>query len=66
MPRSNKLPSLTWLLKCKPEVLIPFDLELNKKTSLCIPKVVINQKGQYINPKFALKAARARKKQVKK
>ena len=45
---------------------MPFDLELNKKTSLCIPKVVINQKDQYINPKFALKAASARREQVKK
>ena len=44
---------------------MPFDLERNKKTSLCIPKVVIKQKGQNINPKFALKAARAIKKQVK-
>ena len=66
MPRSNKLPILTWLLKCKPEVLIPFDLEFNKRTSLCIPRVDTNQKGQYVNPKFALKAARARSKQVKK
>ena len=65
MPRSNKLPSRTWLLKCKAEVLIPFDLEVNKKTSLCIPKVVINQKGQNINPKFALKAAIDINKQVK-
>jgi len=45
------------LLKCKPEALMPFGLELNKKTSLCIPKVDINQKGQNINPKLALKAA---------
>ena len=63
MPRSNKLPIRTWFLKCKIEFLIPFGLELNKKTSLCIPKVDINQKGQYINPKSALKAARANKKQ---
>ena len=48
-------------MKCKPEALIPLDLELNKKTSLCIPKADINQKGQYINPKFALKAAIANK-----
>ena len=34
-----------------------FDLEFNKKTSLCMPKVDINQKGQYVNPKFDLKAA---------
>ena len=65
MPRSNKLPSRTWLLKCKAEVLIPFALEVNKKTSLCIPKVVINQKGQNINPKFALKAAIDMNKQAK-
>ena len=53
-------------MKCKLEVLIPFDLELNKKTSLCIPKVDINQKGQNINPKFALKDAMAKKKLVTK
>ena len=37
-------------------------LEFNKKTSLCIPKVAINQKGQYISPKFAFEAEIANKK----
>tara|TARA_Y100001968_G_C18973510_1_gene533403 strand:+ start:438 stop:602 length:165 start_codon:yes stop_codon:yes gene_type:complete len=51
------------LLKCKPDELIPFGFEDNKKTSLCIPKVAIEKKGQNNHPKFALKAAIPKKQQ---